>query len=510
LKILLVTGTLAEDYVKKAAKHTDIECDVNVLPYPVASLLTLKIIQKYLDRERIKKYDFIMIPGLVKGDASQIERKIGLPVFKGPKDAWDIPYIIKLYREGKIRLSSSKPACELVDKTIQEEVKIAIEVKGNEKFRVGGLPIFRGGPIWVAAEIIDAPKLSKSKLMAMAKYYVDSGADIIDIGMVAGENNSNKVPEIINILRKVVDKPLSIDSLNPDEIERAIDTGIELIISIDHSNIDIFGKELRDIPIVLIPVDHEEGYCPEKAIDRVKYLESLLHKANKYGCNKVLCDLILNPINMPSLTESIYAFKYFSERNPDIPLFMGIGNVTELIDADSPGINALMTGLAMETGISIILTTEASHKTRGSVKEVVYASKMMQLAKKRGSVPKDLGIDLLMIKEKKRRALSYDYSKSIVVKAEKEKVIQHDKKGFFRIMVDYDKGDIIALHYQPRKREKPSYAIIGKKAIDIYLKIIELGLISELSHAAYLGRELTKAEIALKLGRTYIQDEELF
>jgi dihydropteroate synthase len=31
----------------------------------------------------------------------------------------------------------------------------------------------------------------------------------------------------------------------------------------------------------------------------------------------------------------------------------------------------------------------------------------------------------------------------------------------------------------------------------------------EAEHAAYIGYELAKAEMALKLGKTYIQDEEL-
>ncbi|MEM4524601.1 MAG: DUF4346 domain-containing protein, partial [Archaeoglobaceae archaeon] len=33
--------------------------------------------------------------------------------------------------------------------------------------------------------------------------------------------------------------------------------------------------------------------------------------------------------------------------------------------------------------------------------------------------------------------------------------------------------------------------------------------VSRLDHAAYLGRELMKAEIALRLGKNYIQDREL-
>ncbi len=40
----------------------------------------------------------------------------------------------------------------------------------------------------------------------------------------------------------------------------------------------------------------------------------------------------------------------------------------------------------------------------------------------------------------------------------------------------------------------------------MYSKIEEMGLITRLDHAAYLGRELAKAEIALVTGKEYIQD----
>jgi len=41
-------------------------------------------------------------------------------------------------------------------------------------------------------------------------------------------------------------------------------------------------------------------------------------------------------------------------------------------------------------------------------------------------------------------------------------------------------------------------------------EIVGSGLVSELSHAAYLGREIQKAEIAIKTGRGYIQEEDVF
>lgn len=50
--------------------------------------------------------------------------------------------------------------------------------------------------------------------------------------------------------------------------------------------------------------------------------------------------------------------------------------------------------------------------------------------------------------------------------------------------------------------------IEGKDARSIYLTVIQNGWISELTHAAYLGKELEKAELSMKLGFRYVQDEE--
>lgn len=51
--------------------------------------------------------------------------------------------------------------------------------------------------------------------------------------------------------------------------------------------------------------------------------------------------------------------------------------------------------------------------------------------------------------------------------------------------------------------------VVGDDAKSISDTVVENKLISRLDHAAYLGRELKKAEIALKLGKNYVQDSEL-
>ena len=57
--------------------------------------------------------------------------------------------------------------------------------------------------------------------------------------------------------------------------------------------------------------------------------------------------------------------------------------------------------MAQEAGASIIFTSEDSDKTRGSIREMRRATEMMILARDR-PYAKDLGIDLLVLKEKRR------------------------------------------------------------------------------------------------------------
>lgn len=114
----------------------------------------------------------------------------------------------------------------------------------------------------VLAEIANAPFLSKEALINKCQYFIDSGADMIDIGMAAGEDFSHKVPELINTLRPVVgDKPLSIDTLNTKEIKVAAENGIDFVLSLDLGNqaeiIDILKE--KDIPAVLLPTNFSKG-----------------------------------------------------------------------------------------------------------------------------------------------------------------------------------------------------------------------------------------------------------
>jgi dihydropteroate synthase-like protein len=191
------------------------------------------------------------------------------------------------------------------------------------------------------------------------------------------------------------------------------------------------------------------------------------------------------------------------------PLFFGVGNVTELMDADSVGINATLAGIASELDVDILFTPEYSDKAIGSVKELRIASEMMMLSKARKSAPEDVGFDLLMLKEKRRKPVMKLHDKELIV-ANANEGWRLDHKGCFGIGICEVEGEgksdkkIYAEHSPTGKR------IVGKSANEILDTILRLDMVSLFEHASYLSRELTKAELALRLNRSYEQDEALF
>src|SRR3989344_9619258 len=82
-----------------------------------------------------------------------------------------------------------------------------------------------------------------------------------------------------------------------------------------------------------------------------------------------------------------------------------------------------------------------------------------------------------------------------------------DPRGYFLIAVDR-KNKTIEVGFCSQLN-KISIKITGKKPLEIYQTIIKKGLLSRLDHAAYLGREIQKAYIALQERIVYVQDDEL-
>jgi dihydropteroate synthase len=145
----------------------------------------------------------------------------------------------------------------------------------------------------------------------------------------------------------------------------------------------------------------------------------------------------------------------------------------------------------------VIFSSEHSDKTQGSVREMRRAVDMMVLAKDR-PYPKDLGIDLLVLKEKrKRREPPLEYETFTAAKKMPDE-ITYDPKGNFRIGIEGDQ--IVAVIH--------GKAVRGTRWQDVLSTIISHGDVTLPDHAGYLGRELYKAELAIRYGRSFEQDGE--
>ena len=523
MKILVVSGLLAEKIVKEQISGTEHKVDLFIVPVPVAAFISSKVFLKAFKNNKARNYDLILFPGGTEGDLESIESSTGIPTFKGPYHAAELK--VTLENLNSLTLSKKISSSELLKGQIKENAFSEFK-KAEENWReyiekFGGftigtkenkIAIGSGLSIKLIAEIVNAPFLDEKTLKKHVEFKEKEGADILDIGMLAGDPKPERVRKIIEIIRETTNLPLSIDSLEPTEINAAIDSQIDLIMSIDAGNMEQLSENARDTPVVVLPSNLKGGIFPSDPENRIDYLEKNIKKAEELGYNKIIADPVLEPPIIPGLINSLKSYMIFRERDKTTPVLMGIGNVVEMIDIDSIGVNGLLTAIGQELNVQLLHIPEHSIKARGSIKETQTAKIMTYLAEKRKTVVKDLGIDLLQLKEK--RQLEELYDRQI---EEKAKVIPNcpepeyypDEAGWFKINIDR-MGQKVVLSHFPQKSKNPDIIIKGTNAREIYLTAIKNELVNRMDHAAYLGKELMKAELALILKRSYIQDEPIF
>ncbi len=79
-----------------------------------------------------------------------------------------------------------------------------------------------------------------------------------------------------------------------------------------------------------------------------------------------------------------------------------------------------------------------------------------------------------------------------------------DRAGYFVVFIDRVGSRLNVEHYQ--NNGVLTTIIEGHSAAEVYMTVIERGLLTRLDHAAYLGRELARAEHALQSAEPYVQD----
>lgn len=358
-------------------------------------LLPLKSLSKPLRRQNSqKKYNLILLPGLVAGDFSKVSDELDCKIKLGPKHAYDLGFVLRFADE--VEFSEKVPACELLA-DVRKEMALELIRKAEEEaispLTLGEVKLGGDSRMKVMGEIVGAAELKPADLEIKIEAFIARGVDIIDLGATLN-TLPGQVRDTVSLAKSLTCIPISIDTLDPELIKEGIEAGADLVLSLNGTNMETAGPAVAKAgtAAVIIP---DEGNSLESLVRN-------LEAARRLGIEKIIADPVLDPVGH-NITESIVRYHQFHRLYPEVPLFFGAGNVTELMDVDTIGVNATLCGIGTETGASILFTPEYSDKAQGSIGELKKASEMMQLCRIRESSPKDLGIDLLCIKEKRRR-----------------------------------------------------------------------------------------------------------
>src|SRR5207247_596185 len=88
-------------------------------------------------------------------------------------------------------------------------------------------------------------------------------------------------------------------------------------------------------------------------------------------------------------------------RYPQAEMLMGVGNLTELTDVDSAGVNVMLLGFCQEAGIRSVLTTQVINWCRSCVRELDLARRLVYYACTKQTLPKHLEPNLLLLRDPK-------------------------------------------------------------------------------------------------------------
>ncbi|WP_309565392.1 DUF6513 domain-containing protein [Methylobacillus flagellatus] len=431
--ILFLTGKLAEKSLHKVLEDmqpTEFSYRIAQLGVSVAALLTPQLIMRRLPDAG--GADRIIVPGLCKGDLDMLVEKYGVPVVRGPDDLKDLP---QFFGRGGREVDLSR-----------------FDVK-------------------IFAEIVEAPQLTVDGVVARAQEFRRQGADVIDLGCLPNTPFPH-LKDSIQALKREGFK-VSVDSLNTDDLLLAGRAGADYLLSLTEKTLWI-ADEVASTPI-LIPTTPTNQRSLYRAID------GMLKRGRPF-----IADAILDPIPF-GFTDSIVRYQRLRKRYPGIEIMMGVGNLTELTDADTTGINAMLFGIITELKVNAVLATSVSSHAVYAVAEADVARRIMYAAREENRLPRDYSNGLLGLHDK--RPFTY-------TPEEVQELASQIKDPSFRIIISRDgmhvfNRDGIHCDTDPFK-------------LYPYLNVEQDG-----SHAFYLGVELARAQIAWQLKKRYSQDEEL-
>jgi len=512
LRIGIITSRRAYPIIEEIAQRIErsepVEFRIFPLDIAVISFASADVVKSIIMRRQdlisgLRECDLVLIPGNLEGDARRVQEVLGVPVYKAGSQPSSLPMVVKLILE-KGELSPTEPADELL-KLKEEELLRSTLTEAyrdfDEAFEIGGLRIpLRPPPILIAAET--PVTLPPEELEEHAERLERSGADIVIAGIPWGEGFEESRRRIAAVERGLNKAILGVDSADPKILLEGASMGAELLLSLSIRSIDAL-RDARDKAFVVIPGDPAGGSVPRSGEEAASMLQRSISLAREKGFTKLIGDPILSPPGL-GFAESVAAFKLSSQLLPGIPLFAGLSNVMELFDADSHGLLALLVQLLGEIGVSIMLTSEESWKARGSTLEARGASLLTSYSLKAKAPPHNAGIDLLFLKEK-HPSTSFSPPEGVSVEdVDEEPPPEIQREVYFTIGVDRERRSIITCAHAGGK----VMCFRGSSARALYKRILRKvdGISPE--HAAYLGYELSRAELSLLLDKSYIQDED--
>lgn len=438
-RILFLTGRLAErslrSVVASLSESVGFEFEIEVIGVSVAALMHVGLIKNRLSLEG-RSFDRAIVPGWCQGELNDLSKQFDIPFERGPKDLFDLP-----------------------------------EFFGRE---ARGQPDLDSYDIEIIAEINHAPNLTDREIMRMAGRYRDAGANVIDVGCIPGES-WERAGQVTELLVEQGHR-VSIDSFDRAEVELAVEAGAELVLSCKSENVGWLKKLPAEV--VAIPDD-------PSAIDS---LQATIDALEEQG-TRFRIDPILEPIGF-GFANSLQRYFEARKRWPELPMMMGTGNLTELTDVDSSGMNFLLAAVCQELSIHSVLTTEVINWARSAVAEFDVARRLVKHSLDEHVLPKHLDSRLIMLRDPKVYSLSWRELRQLAAEIEDNN---------FRIFVS---GNEIHL----MNREGHWY---GKDPYEIFDRAAEKIQPLEQTHAFYLGYELAKAMTAITLGKQYVQDRAL-
>jgi dihydropteroate synthase-like protein len=435
-QVLFVTGKLAEPSLRRVleelAPRAGFEYKIAVLPITVVALATTPWIARHLTVP--PDIDRVILPGLCQGDLGSL-KAISPVVERGPADLRDLPEFFNT--------SSSLRA-------------------DYGKYDIA-----------IIAEINHAPRLSLEEIVRQARLLHADGADVIDLGCDPGSTWSG-VSDTVRVLRDVGLR-VSIDSFNPYEVEAAVAAGAELVLSVNSSNVSAarsWGCEVVVLPDVLDTLEELDRTIEKLQAWRIKYR----------------IDPVIEPIGL-GFAASLGRYLEVRRRYPDAEMLMGVGNLTELTDVDSAGINVLLLGVCQEVGIRSVLTTQVINWCRSCVRELDLARRLVHHAFTRRVLPKHVERDLIMLRDPKLRIHGEAMLADLAARITDRNFRLFAERGFLHVLNN-------------------QMFLQGRDPFALFAKMSEQEDIDP-SHAFYLGYEMAKAVTALTLGKNYVQDQAL-